>query len=183
MTPLAARLDRARIQTDALFDVLNPEALYQRPVAERHRLIFYLGHVEAFDWNLIGRGALNRPSFHPSFDKLFAFGIDPEPGRAPSDRPADWPSEKEVRAYGNRVRQELDEAAADVPEELLHVAVRTSAHARRNARLFVPQSALRFETRPCAGAVRRRFARQSNDGSSVRHRSARTAARRRIRLG
>ncbi len=122
MTPLAARWDSARLQTDALFDVLNPEALYQRPVAERHRLIFYLGHVEAFDWNLIGRGALNRPSFHPSFDKLFAFGIDPEPGRAPSDRPADWPSEKEVRAYGNRVRQELDEAAADVPEEAASTA-------------------------------------------------------------
>jgi gamma-glutamyl hercynylcysteine S-oxide synthase len=137
MSPLAARWDSARIQTDALFEVLNPAALSQRPVAERHRLIFYLGHVEAFDWNMIGRGALNRSSFHPSFDKLFAFGIDPEPGRAPSDTPADWPSEQEVRAYGNRVRQELDDAVADVPDELLHVAAEHRLmHAETLAYLF-----------------------------------------------
>ncbi len=137
MTPLAAHWNSARAQTDALFDVLNPTALYVRPVAERHRLIFYLGHVEAFDWNLIGRGALDRPSFHPSFDKLFAFGIDPEPGQAPSDRPADWPSEDEVCNYGSRVRQELDKAVADVPEELVHVAAEHRLmHAETLAYLF-----------------------------------------------
>src|SRR5580698_8171085 len=83
MSPLAASLEQARAQTDELFALLDPAALYERPVADRHRLIFYLGHVEAFDWNLIGRRTLHRPSFHPTFDKLFAFGIDPEPGRAP----------------------------------------------------------------------------------------------------
>ena len=106
MRPDANALTAARSRTDELFRLLDPAALYERPVPERHRLIFYLGHVEAFDWNLISKHAVEKPSFHPSFDKLFAFGIDPEPGGAPVDRPSDWPSEREVREYAARVREE-----------------------------------------------------------------------------
>src|ERR1700730_15372000 len=73
-------LQAARAQTDVLFELINPDAIYDRPIPERHRLIFYLGHLEAFDWNQICRGALGMSSFHPAFDKLFEFGIDPEPG-------------------------------------------------------------------------------------------------------
>jgi formylglycine-generating enzyme required for sulfatase activity len=120
---LAAQLSSARAQTDSLFALLDPAALYDRPVADRHRLIFYLGHVEAFDWNLISHHAVSKPSFHPTFDKLFAFGIDPEPGRAPADQPSDWPSEQEVRNYAARVRSELDADLSNIPEQLLHVAV------------------------------------------------------------
>ncbi len=35
----------ARAQTDRLFEIVRPEALYERPIAERHRIIFYLGHL------------------------------------------------------------------------------------------------------------------------------------------
>jgi iron(II)-dependent oxidoreductase len=138
---LTSHLDAARGQTDALFSLLDPAALYDRPVADRHRLIFYLGHVEAFDWNLLSRHGFQKPSFQPDFDKLFAFGIDPEPGRAPSDQPADWPSEQEVRAYCSRVRRELDEALAksgeDNRDQLLNVAVEhRMMHAETLAYLF-----------------------------------------------
>src|SRR5579885_868194 len=77
-------LDAARRQTDALFRLVRPEALYERPIPERHRLIFYLGHLEAFDWNLICAGKLEMPRFHPAFDRLFAFGIAPPPGQSPA---------------------------------------------------------------------------------------------------
>src|SRR5580704_15576322 len=97
MSRWAKEFEAARNATDALFSLLDPAALYQRPVAERHRLIFYLGHLEAFDWNLLSRYALDRPAFDPTLDKLFAFGIDPEPGGAPADQPSDWPSELHVR--------------------------------------------------------------------------------------
>lgn len=86
-------------------------------------MIFYLGHLEAFDWNLIGRYTLDRPAFHPSFDRLFAFGIDPPPGRLPSDEPSDWPRIDEVEDYNRRVREEIDACIAHVPEQLLHVAM------------------------------------------------------------
>src|SRR5450755_2440108 len=105
---LLVGLNQARARTDALFALLRPEAVYDRAIPERHRLIFYLGHLETFDWNLLGRGALEIPSFHPSFDKLFAFGIDPVAGNLPADQPPDWPAVAEIPEYNRRVREELD---------------------------------------------------------------------------
>ncbi|MGE5570201.1 MAG: SUMF1/EgtB/PvdO family nonheme iron enzyme [Rhodospirillales bacterium] len=120
---LKEELRRAREHTDNLFRLLNPEALYDRPIPERHRLIFYLGHLEAFDWNLVCRWELGMSSFHPTFDKLFAFGIDPPEGSAPADSPSDWPQVDEVVSYNQRVRQTLDDAIERAPETLLHVAI------------------------------------------------------------
>ena len=106
------RIVDARRRSDAIFDMLAPSALYDRPIAERHRLIFYLGHLEAFDWNLLGRGAFELDPENPAFDKLFAFGIDPTNGNLPNDVPSDWPSEQEVRAYNSRTRERIDESIA-----------------------------------------------------------------------
>src|SRR5579863_7720093 len=89
---LLEQLADARRRTDELFAVVKPDSLYQRPIAERHRIIFYIGHLEAFDWNLFHERALGLKSFHPEFDRLFAFGIEPIGGGLPSDQPADWPS-------------------------------------------------------------------------------------------
>jgi iron(II)-dependent oxidoreductase len=115
-------LTQARAETDNLFNLVNPDALYERPIPERHRIIFYVGHLEAFDWNLIGQ-ALDKPAFNAGFDHLFSFGIDPPLGELPSDQPSDWPKESEVRAYSGRVRAELDALLAHAPEQLLHVAI------------------------------------------------------------
>lgn len=106
---LLSRLAYARAQTDDLFQIVWPEAVYDRPIPERHRIIFYLGHLEAFDWNLLGRQALGIESFHPEFDRLFAFGIDPVDGGLPNDQPSDWPARPEIERYNARVRQSLDD--------------------------------------------------------------------------
>ena len=116
-------LCKARVQTDALFELVRPEAFYDRPIPERHRIVFYLGHLEAFDWNLLGSRALGRSSFHPSFDRLFAFGIDPDSFGLPQDAASDWPGVAEVRKYNARVRQEIDSVFDQIPEQYLHVAV------------------------------------------------------------
>lgn len=107
---LLSRLADARMKTDDLFRLLRPEALFDRPIAERHRNIFYLGHLEAFDWNLLSGRALGLKSFHPEFDKLFAFGIDPLGDGLPSDQPQDWPSVREIGDYNQQVRERLDAA-------------------------------------------------------------------------
>ena len=93
---LRRELLAARAHTDALFGLVDEPTLYERPIADRHRLIFYVGHFDAFDWNQLARGVLDLPSFHPSFDRLFEAGIDPPPGQAPADRPSDWPELDEV---------------------------------------------------------------------------------------
>ena len=130
------RLAEARARSDDLFDIVRPDALYDRPIPERHRIIFYVGHLETFDWNLLGCQFFDLPSFAPALDKLFAFGIDPVDGQLPNDQPQDWPGRAEIKAYNDRVRETLDErlgerfaAAADESaerretERLLHVAI------------------------------------------------------------
>jgi ergothioneine biosynthesis protein EgtB len=107
---LLERMAEARRRTDELFQIVHPDAIYDRPIPERHRIIFYLGHLEAFDWNLLRERVLKADSFHPEYDRLFAFGIDPVDGGLPSDQPPDWPSVREVEDYVARVRDKLGSA-------------------------------------------------------------------------
>jgi ergothioneine biosynthesis protein EgtB len=110
---LLEQIVQARRQTDQLFAIVHPDALYDRPIAERHRIVFYIGHLEAFDWNLLHDGVLGLQSFHPEFDHLFAFGIDPVGGGLPTDQPSDWPSVAAVREYVKAIRARLDEKLSD----------------------------------------------------------------------
>src|SRR5215471_6538711 len=106
---LLERFDDARRKSDALFQIVRSEALYDRPIAERHRIIFYIGHLEAFDWNLLREAVLGLKRFNSEFDRLFAFGIDPVGGGLPTDQVSDWPSIERVREYVQGVRSSLDE--------------------------------------------------------------------------
>jgi iron(II)-dependent oxidoreductase len=110
---LMEQLANARQRTDDLFAVVKPEFIYDRPIAERHRIVFYIGHLEAFDWNLFHERVLGLKSFHPEFDRLFAFGIDPVGSGLPTDHPSDWPSIAAVRDYVRKTRAVLDEKLAD----------------------------------------------------------------------
>jgi len=106
---LLQRIGDARRQTDDLFAIVKPDALYDRPIAERHRIVFYIGHLEAFDWNLLHERVLAVKSSQPEFDRLFAFGIDPVGGGLPTDQPSDWPSMEVVREYVRKTRATIDE--------------------------------------------------------------------------
>lgn len=130
---LLSRLAEARVRTDALFDLLPPNSFYDRPIPERHRMIFYLGHLEAFDWNLLS-GLLGLASHDKKSDDLFAFGIDPVGGGLPTDVASDWPTISEVEKYNLHARTRLDDRLNelhaiqddDLPadlETLLHVAI------------------------------------------------------------
>ena len=110
---LLERVSDARRRSDALFDLVRVDSIYERPIPERHRIIFYMGHLEAFDWNLLHENVFALRSFHPEFDRLFAFGIDPVGGGLPTDKPSDWPSLERVKDYVSRIRTALDEKLAD----------------------------------------------------------------------
>jgi len=109
------RLSDARRRSDALFAIVQEGSIFERPIPERHRIIFYVGHLEAFDWNLLHDNVLGLKPFHPQFDRLFAFGIDPVEGGLPTDQPEDWPSLATVREYVRGIRSALDEKlSADI---------------------------------------------------------------------
>src|SRR6202140_356351 len=110
---LIKELADARRRTDDLFAIVKSDSLYERPIAERHRIVFYIGHLEAFDWNLFHDRVLGLKSFHPEFDRLFAFGIDPVGGGLPTDQPADWPRISAVQDYVGKIRAVLDVKLAD----------------------------------------------------------------------
>jgi len=130
---LLNRLAEARRQTDKLFDLVRPDSLYERPIPERHRIIFYVGHLEAFDWNLLHSRLPNTQAFDPRFDRLFAFGIDLVDGGLPTDKPSDWPARPQVESYRERIRTTLDALLAgrrlrdwsgeESPQVLLNAAI------------------------------------------------------------
>ena len=115
---LMEQISHARRRSDALFEIVRSDSLYERPIPERHRIIFYVGHLEAFDWNLL-HTLLFEPNTassatHAELDRLFAFGIDPVGGGLPTDVPVDWPALEVVRGYVRDVRTAIDERLASV---------------------------------------------------------------------
>jgi ergothioneine biosynthesis protein EgtB len=106
MRTLAEGLHDCWSRSDEIFDLVEPGALLEQPIALRHPLIFYLGHLPAFAWNQVCRGLLEMPSFRPEFDSLFERGIDPI-GVDRHESSTDWPPVDEVIEYRDRVRQGL----------------------------------------------------------------------------
>jgi formylglycine-generating enzyme required for sulfatase activity len=120
---LIADLSSAREESDRLFAVLKADALYERPIAERHRVIFYVGHLDGFDSIQICREALGIKSEHATFDSLFQAGIDPDSAHLPSDKPSDWPSLKDIEAYVQKCRRRVDEHLAHAPHDAVEMAL------------------------------------------------------------
>ena len=109
-------LETAWERTDALFDLIAPDALHERPIALRNPLVFYVGHLPAFTWNLLMRGVLGAgDSSEPEFDALFDFGIDPEDEQETPPEP-EWPELGRILAYRDLVRETVRERAGEIQE-------------------------------------------------------------------
>src|ERR1700704_2431428 len=90
----AAWYRRNRARSRALFDLLADEVYYSQPIALRHPIVFYEGHLPGFSFNTLVKKALNRPSIDPRLETLFARGIDPHEGSGGSGgsgRSNAWP--------------------------------------------------------------------------------------------
>lgn len=116
-------LQGARAESDRLFSILKPEALYERPIAERHRVIFYLGHLDGFDLIQICREGLGVKSQNSQLDALFQAGIDPDSANLPKDTPADWPTLQQVGDYVAQCRRQVDAHLERAPEDVVYMAL------------------------------------------------------------
>ena len=105
---------RNRARSRALFDLISEEAYYSRPIALRHPIVFYEGHLPAFSFNTLVKRALGRPGIDDRLEQLFARGIDPhesqgEPSRPAPDARDGWPSRDVVQRFAAEAdRQVLD---------------------------------------------------------------------------
>lgn len=118
---LIARYQRNRRRSAALFAMLADEAYYSQPIALRHPIVFYEGHLPGFSFNTLVKRALGGASIDARLEALFARGIDPHEtdSGASSHRVPGWPSRHEVRAFADeadsRVLAVLRSADLDRP--------------------------------------------------------------------
>ena len=109
---------RNRARTQDLFAVLTPDTLYAQPIAQRHPIVFYLGHLPGFSLNTLVKRGLGLPGIDERLERLFARGIDPdEGGHDPSAFV--WPDRQTVDAFVReadaRVIDALTDATLDQP--------------------------------------------------------------------
>lgn len=100
-----------RERSRKLFDLLSEDAYYSQPIALRHPIVFYDGHLPAFGFNTLVKKALGRPSIDPALEAVFARGIDPHESAATTGQPnvARWPDRTVVRQFAAEAdRQVLD---------------------------------------------------------------------------
>ena len=110
---------RNRRRSRAIFDLVADEAYYKRPIAQRHPLVFYEGHLPAFSFNTLVNRGLGQPSIDERLQSLFARGIDPSESDHKSGNAVHWPERSDVRQFADeadrRVIAALTHADLDQP--------------------------------------------------------------------
>jgi len=105
---LADELQQVLKRTESIFDLIQPEAYYEKPIPLRHPIVFYEGHLPGFTWNTLFRKVLGEPSFNPELDILFARGIDPaDTNTANALNQKLWPDRAIVLEYKNKIYERL----------------------------------------------------------------------------
>jgi iron(II)-dependent oxidoreductase len=125
---------RNRARSRALFDLLAAEAYYSQPIALRHPIVFYEGHLPAFSFNTLVKKGLGLPGIDERLEALFARGIDPHENLAPAQgplagRPLDqrgagpecpppgWPSREVVHQFADEADRQVIEALTNADLE------------------------------------------------------------------
>ncbi|HVR40488.1 MAG TPA: SUMF1/EgtB/PvdO family nonheme iron enzyme [Thermoanaerobaculia bacterium] len=102
-----------RVRTKSLFDIITPDAYYDRPIALRNPIVFYEGHLPAFAVNTLVKLTQKREGIDARLEDLFARGIDPESEDAIKDPTDVWPSRADVQAYNTKAEQLIEETLAE----------------------------------------------------------------------
>jgi hypothetical protein len=90
---------------DQLYDHLaREEAFYLRADPLRHPLVFYFGHTATFYLNKLNVARLIDQRINPSYESMFAIGVDEMSWDDLNEQNYDWPTVDEVRAYRKKVR-------------------------------------------------------------------------------
>jgi len=106
---------RGRALTEKVFSIPVPDAYYDQPIPLRNPIVFYEGHLPAFNVNTLMKLALKCHGIDERYEVLFARGIDPESVDAMKPATDVWPSRDEVRAYAARADAMVEEALLKAP--------------------------------------------------------------------
>ena len=102
-----------RGRSESLFNLLDDDAYYERPIPLRHPVVFYEGHIPAFSVNCFLKKGLGHPGLDGELETLFARGIDPRDQHAAAPSAIDsWPARASVQSYA----READRAILETLE-------------------------------------------------------------------
>ena len=107
---LAGWYRRNRERSRALFDLIDPEVYFTRPIALRNPIVFYEGHLPAFSVISFLQRGLGAPGVDARLESLFARGIDPDSEDAAVPRSGagtQWPARADILAFGRAVDERI----------------------------------------------------------------------------
>jgi len=123
---MLSRYLRTRERSQSLFNLVTDDAYYSQPIALRHPIVFYEGHLPGFSFNTLVKKALGGGSIDPRLETLFARGIDPAEhndhlgaSASAQEHRALWPDRDTVRQFAaaadRSVVEALSRASLDGP--------------------------------------------------------------------
>ncbi len=97
----------------------SDEIFYHRGDPLRHIILFYLGHTAAFFINKLMLTKIISQRVNPSFESIFAIGVDEMSWDDLNNNHYDWPSVEDTRVFRNRVKEVvlnvIDTASLQIP--------------------------------------------------------------------
>ena len=101
---------------EKLYESLADDAaFYLRADPLRHPLVFYLGHTAVFYINKLIIGRVLSQRLNPSFESMFAVGVDEMSWDDLNEANYNWPPIPEVRRYRDLVRARVDALISELP--------------------------------------------------------------------
>ena len=101
---------------EQLYDHLARDAaFYLRAEPLRHPLIFYFGHTAAFYLNKLNTARLIERRINPSYESMFAIGVDEMSWDDLDEKNYDWPTVDAVREYRHKVREYVAQVITELP--------------------------------------------------------------------
>src|SRR6266550_3688241 len=104
-----------RARTREVFAIPKPETYYERPIPLRNPIVFYEGHLPAFNINTLIKLALKEPGIDAGYEVLFERGIDPDSVDAAKPPTDQWPSRRCVQEYGAKADALIERALSESP--------------------------------------------------------------------
>ncbi len=100
---------------ERLFEIfVNDDVFYEKPEPLRHQLIFYFGHTATFYINKLLFAKLIKKRINPSYESMFAIGVDEMSWDDLNTAHYDWPSVDKVKEYRKQTKELVLDYIRDV---------------------------------------------------------------------
>ncbi len=104
---------------EKLFDMIKDEkTFYKKANPLRHPLIFYFGHTATFFINKLILAKIISKRVDPTFEAIFAVGVDEMSWDDLDEKSYEWPSVKEVKEYRGKVKNIIIDLIDTLPMRL-----------------------------------------------------------------